>query len=118
MFFVLGADARELLAGAERLVDDRARVEAFSFVRTNAPPLPGFTCWNSTIRHVCPSSSMCIPFGTGWWRRPRPSARECSSSPSDARDRDQLLRERRQQLDAVVADDREILDPHAAEPGR
>src|SRR3954451_5399234 len=33
----------------------------FSFVRTNAPPLPGFTCWNSTIRHVCPSSSMCIP---------------------------------------------------------
>src|SRR6478752_10077006 len=20
----------------------------FSFVRTNAPPLPGFTCWNST----------------------------------------------------------------------
>ena len=21
-----------------------------SFVRTNAPPLPGLTCWNSTIR--------------------------------------------------------------------
>ena len=33
----------------------------FSLVRTNAPPLPGFTCWNSTIRHVWPSSSMCIP---------------------------------------------------------
>ena len=33
----------------------------FSLVRTNAPPLPGFTCWNSTIRQVCPSSSMCIP---------------------------------------------------------
>ncbi len=35
---------------------------AFSFVRTNAPPLPGFTCWNSTMRHTLPSSAMCIPF--------------------------------------------------------
>src|SRR5205085_8313950 len=35
---------------------------AFSFVRTNAPPLPGFTCWNSTMRQTSPSSSMCIPF--------------------------------------------------------
>ena len=34
----------------------------FTFVRTNAPPLPGFTCWNSTIRHTEPSSSTCIPF--------------------------------------------------------
>src|SRR5918911_3758184 len=35
---------------------------AFSFVRTNAPPLPGLTCWNSTIRQTSRSSSMCIPF--------------------------------------------------------
>src|SRR5215207_5224120 len=34
----------------------------FSFVRTNAPPFPGFTCWNSTIRQTCPSSSTCMPF--------------------------------------------------------
>ena len=34
----------------------------FTFVRTNAPPLPGFTCWNSTMRQTEPSSSMCIPF--------------------------------------------------------
>src|SRR5436305_9314422 len=47
--------ARNVLSTTEPLVSD------FSFVRTNAPPLPGFTCWNSTIRHVCPSSSMCIP---------------------------------------------------------
>ena len=33
----------------------------FSFVRTKAPPLPGFTCWNSTIRQFCPSSAMCMP---------------------------------------------------------
>ena len=35
---------------------------AFSFVRTNAPPLPGFTCWNSTMRQTVPSMSMCMPF--------------------------------------------------------
>src|SRR4051794_3452359 len=35
---------------------------AFSRVRTNAPPLPGFTCWNSTIRKTVPSTSMCMPF--------------------------------------------------------
>ena len=33
----------------------------FTFVRTKAPPLPGFTCWKSTIRQTEPSSSMCIP---------------------------------------------------------
>ena len=33
-----------------------------AFVRTNAPPLPGFTCWNSPMRHTAPSSSMCMPF--------------------------------------------------------
>jgi hypothetical protein len=34
----------------------------FSFERTKAPPFPGFTCWNSTIRKICPSSSMWLPF--------------------------------------------------------
>ena len=48
----LGVHARELLAGAERPVDDGARLEVFSFVRTKAPPLPGFTCWNSTMRQT------------------------------------------------------------------
>src|SRR5258706_2162822 len=33
-----------------------------SFDRTNAPPLPGFTCWNSTICHSTPSRSRVIPF--------------------------------------------------------
>ena len=31
-------------------------------MRTNAPPLPGLTCWNSTIRKSWPSISMCDPF--------------------------------------------------------
>src|SRR4249919_3443944 len=34
----------------------------FSFVRTNAPPLPGFTCWNSTTVHSCPSRLRTRPF--------------------------------------------------------
>ena len=33
-----------------------------SFVRTNAPPLPGLTCWNSTILKTDPSISMWLPF--------------------------------------------------------
>src|SRR5215472_2910816 len=34
----------------------------FSFVRTNAGPLPGFTCWNSTTFHSCPSRFSVMPF--------------------------------------------------------
>src|SRR4051812_31720782 len=33
-----------------------------SFVRTNAPPLPGFTCWYSMILKTVPSTSMWLPF--------------------------------------------------------
>src|SRR5205823_12361179 len=33
-----------------------------SFVRTNAPPLPGLTCWNSRILKIVPSTSMWFPF--------------------------------------------------------
>src|SRR5919198_1860582 len=34
----------------------------FSVVRTNAPPLPGLTCWNSTTLHSPPSRLSTIPF--------------------------------------------------------
>ena len=33
-----------------------------SLVRTNAPPLPGFTCWNSTTWNRPLSSWSVIPF--------------------------------------------------------
>src|SRR4051812_3033594 len=33
-----------------------------SFVRTNAPPLPGLTCWNSRTLKIVPSTSMWLPF--------------------------------------------------------
>src|SRR3954453_14808734 len=37
-----------------------------SFVRTKAPPLPGFTCWNSRILKTVPSTSMWVPFLNGF----------------------------------------------------
>jgi hypothetical protein len=33
-----------------------------SRVRTNAPPLPGLTCWNSSTLKTVPSTSMWFPF--------------------------------------------------------
>ena len=58
----LGEDAGELLP-ARKVFSTTAPVSMFfTFVRTNAPPLPGFTCWNSTMRQTPPSSSICIPF--------------------------------------------------------
>ena len=33
-----------------------------SLVRTNAPPLPGLTCWKSMILKTTPSTSMWVPF--------------------------------------------------------
>src|SRR4051812_33763631 len=37
-------------------------VVRLSLVRTKAPPLPGFTCWNSTILKTTPSTSMWVLF--------------------------------------------------------
>src|SRR3954447_15943722 len=34
----------------------------FRVVRTNAPPLPGLTCWNSTTAHSSPSRLSTKPF--------------------------------------------------------
>src|ERR1043165_5496733 len=84
-----------------------------SLVRTNAPPFPGFTCWNSTIRHVWPSSSMCIPLRNWLVETTSATAREGSEPLPNL---DQVLAEPGEQLDAVVTHDRHVLDPDAAEP--
>src|SRR5580765_1004414 len=34
----------------------------FSVVRTNAPPLPGLTCWNAVMAHSWPSRLSTKPF--------------------------------------------------------
>src|SRR5215217_7716661 len=85
-----------------------------SFVRTNAPPLPGLTCWNSTIRQTPPSSSMCMPFLN--WLVLTISATARGERSRGLRDVDQVLRERGQDLGAVVRHDHEVLDPDAALP--
>src|SRR5665648_709501 len=40
----------------------RPLLSSLSLVRTNAPPLPGFTCWNSTMIHILLSYMMHMPF--------------------------------------------------------
>ena len=46
----LGPHRPELLPRPEGLVLTLPSSSLRSLVRTNAPPLPGFTCWNSRIR--------------------------------------------------------------------
>src|SRR6266550_3838668 len=99
----------------------------FSFVRTNAPPLPGFTCWKSTIRQVWPSSSMCMPvrkslvetgaIGAAVYSGcPAKPGSLLSASTSDAlANKGVFLRERGQKLDAVRPYDRQVFDPHTAD---
>src|SRR4051794_6311001 len=84
---------------------------ALSFVRTNAPPLPGLTCWKSTMRQTVPSIPMCIPL-RNWLvlivsatARPSPRVHEG-------------LRVAREHLVPVVGDHDEVLDAHAEPIGK
>src|SRR5206468_4101366 len=61
----------------------------------------------------CPARCACR-CGTGWSRRLRPYGGEGSELP----DLDQLLRERGERLEPVLAHDGEVLDSAAAEPGQ
>src|SRR6266545_3321692 len=77
---------------------------ALSFVRTKAPPLPGLTCWNSTIRQALPSSSICIPF-LNWF-----VLTVSATAAYRLVDDDQVLAEARVVLDPVRGDDHVVLD--------
>src|SRR6188508_1162372 len=104
MFFV-SVCTRENFSPARKVRSTTAPdSSAFSLVRTNAPPLPGLTCWNSTMRQTPPSSSMCMPF-LNWL------VLTVSAMGSSLGNRHKLLRIRGQDLGAAVADDDEILDP-------
>src|SRR3954463_16544067 len=88
----------------------------FSLVRTNAPPLPGFTCWKSTIRHTLPSSSMCIPFlklfvSTVSATKPRGPVPLLLGATRLSGGGDELLREPDRVLDPVLGHDHVVLDP-------
>src|SRR2546423_322023 len=86
-----------------------------SLVRTNAPPLPGFTCWNSMILNTVPSTSMCDPL-RNWlveimrWA----SVERWLPLLDDA----QVLRDAGEDLGAALGHDDEVLDPHTQLAGQ
>src|SRR5580700_10675160 len=50
-------------SSARKVFSTTAPVRTFlSFVRTKAPPLPGFTCWNSTTLNRPSGRSRLMPF--------------------------------------------------------
>src|SRR5947199_2304710 len=77
-----------------------------SFVRTNAPPLPGFTCWNSTTWNSVPSSSSVMPFLRSFVDTLTPAPSQLDHVP--ARDADHLA--------PVGRELHHVLDPDAADP--
>src|SRR6266545_1643183 len=94
----------------------------FSLVRTKAPPLPGLTCWNSTTFIKLPSMFRVIPFFRSFVVGIGASSSLASGSDASRAVRpsqlDELLGCGGEELVAARTDDREILDPHAAEAGK
>src|SRR5947209_1100787 len=101
-----------------------------SFVRTNAPPLPGLTCWKSSTLKTVPSTSMWLPL-LSWLvvmvlirvlaapsiRAPTPRSRHKTSRRGvGSGDDRQLLGQPRQDVGLGVGDRDEVLDAHAETP--
>src|SRR5262245_53601042 len=80
----------------------------FTFVRTNAPPLPGLTCWNSTMRQTPPSISTCMPF-LNWL------VLMISATDSSLANHHEFFREGREHLGRALGDDDKILDAEPAQ---
>src|ERR687887_2719004 len=95
-------------SSARKVLSSTRPVRTFlSRVRTKAPPLPGLTCWNSSTFMRLPSMLRVIPFlrslvvGMG----------------APGLQFEQILGRSGEDLVAVGADDRQVLDPDAAEAG-
>src|SRR6476660_5078772 len=83
-----------------------------SLVRTNAPPLPGFTCWNSTtVTRPSDGRLSAMPF--------LKSLDEMLNEPPStfSASDDQVLREGGERIAAVGCDDHGVLDAHATHTG-
>src|SRR6059036_346464 len=98
--------ARPTFTPALNVLSITAPVLTFrSFERTNAPPLPGFTCWNSTTWNRVPSRSSVMPFF-------RSFVETLTWAPSQL---DQLTRGHPDHRASVVTDLHHVLDPDAAD---
>src|SRR4029079_6462684 len=83
-----------------------------SLVRTNAPPLPGFTCWNSTtVTRPSDGRLSAMPF--------LKSLDEMLKTPTSTQwaSDNQVLREGGERIGAVGGDDHRVLDAYAAHTG-
>src|SRR6266702_3291378 len=99
----------------------------FSLVRTNAPPLPGLTCWNSTTFHSWPSMLRVMPFlssfvvatvvaspACGRDRHGRRTARQGERLEDEQFPGDRGERLSRSRRPGSCADHERVLDPDAA----
>ena len=118
----LGVHARELLAGAERLVDDRARVERLQLRAHERPALPRLHVLElddapdvAVDLDVHPVPELVRVDGLGH-RGVKGSG--AGSAPRTSVDRDQLLRELREPLGAVLRDETRSSIRTPPTPGR
>src|SRR5207248_10991797 len=83
-----------------------------SLVRTNAPPLPGLTCWNSRILKMVPSTSMCVPLRNWLVLMDMTDGCEFRGGLRASFEDAQLLRQPAQNVVALVGHDHQVLDPY------
>src|SRR2546430_11616754 len=97
--------ARGTFSSARKVRSSTAPPATFlSLVRTNAPPLPGFTCWNSTTV-TRPSDGRL---------RAMPFFRSLVEMLKEQRSQNQVLRKFGEGIGAVGGDDHRVLDADAA----
>src|SRR4029078_8593607 len=98
-------------SSARNVLSSTAPVRKFlSLVRTNAPPLPGFTCWNSTTVMRPSGRFRAMPFF-------RSLVETLTVLSLGNRSDDQVLRELGEGHGRVVGDHEGVLDTHAADAG-
>ena len=93
----------------------------FSLVRTNAPPLPGLTCWKSTTFHSWPSMLRVMPFLRSFVVATSVCLLHASATaaPRYRTSSSLVVIVRISAAPAPSADDHEsVLDPHAAPAGQ
>src|SRR3984893_4730038 len=84
-------------------------VTFFSLVRTNAGPLPGLTCWNSTTVHRPWSRFKVMPFFKSF---------VVATFPVSRSKNEQVSGRRREQARPVGSHDQDVLDPDSAPAGQ